>query len=152
MQLTHSFASDSDSLLDGLTGMIALLVDPDLHLFSTSKVILSGLSYSVFSACSFGDVFDLQPQREPHIAVLSEKLGPAQLPAVAVYIRRRWPRTRILVVGRASSLLEDQLYDENVAGGCNPAEFRAAVERCSHPPMSRIHLAARPSGMAWRVA
>ena len=137
MQLTRKSPLYIASLLDGVAGKIALLVDPDPDLLETRKLLLSGCSDSVLTACTFGDVFDLQHGDEPHIAILGEALGPIQLPAVAVFIRHQWPRTRILVVGQAASFLEDQLYDENVTGRFGPEEFLAAVERCRKPTVEQ---------------
>ena len=109
----------------------ALLVDIDPDVLEARWLLMSGDHQSA-STLPPRELYEMNEEWEPQIAVLSDTLGPFQLPEVAAYVRRRWPRARILVVGEASLYLEDQLYDENMTGWFSPAEFRAAVERCRH--------------------
>jgi hypothetical protein len=105
-------------------------VDPDVLLLEAGRLLLSGGSASVLTACACVEVCRLPPEDKPQIAVLSERLGSFQLLAVAEYVRHRWPRARIFVVGRAALFLEDPLYDEAVAAGTGNLEFLAAIEKC----------------------
>jgi hypothetical protein len=115
---------------DGQFSKVVLLVDPDALLLEAGRLLLSGCSAAVLTACACVDVCRLPPEDEPQIAVLSERLGPFQLLAVAEYVRHRWPRARIFVAGRAALFLEDPLYDEAVAAGTSNLEFLAAIEKC----------------------
>ena len=76
------------------------------------------------------EVYELQPPEEPFVAVLTSALGAFHLQAVAEYIRHRWPRARILIVGEVSPSLEDQLYDENIPLPVSRGELLLAIEKC----------------------
>ena len=115
--------------LERLGGKTALLVDPDPHCLEARWMLLSGSGSPPQSVCAPSEVFGMQLDGEPGVVVLSDSLGSFQLQAVAEYIRHRWPRARILIIGRTVPLLDDQLYDECVADGLSPAEFLAVVER-----------------------
>ncbi len=115
--------------LERFGGRTALLVDPDPHCLEARWLLLSGSYGPPQAACTPHEVFGLELDCEPEVVVLSDSLGSFQLQAVAEYVRHRWPRARILLVSQADPSLEDQLYDECVTNGFNPAEFLAAVER-----------------------
>jgi DNA-binding response OmpR family regulator len=119
------------TLLRQSTGRTILLVDPDPSLLETRRLLLLSAGYSVQTACAARDVFAFQPEDEPEIVVLSDALGSVQLLAVAEYVRHRWPRARIVIIGKAGPL-EDQLYDETVDAPLNPTEFLAALRPRSH--------------------
>ncbi len=112
-------------------GNSALLVDPDPLQLITRKSLLSGSCSSVQTACMSKQVFEMQPEEEPNIAILSDALGSFHLQAVAEYIRHRWPHTRILVIGEAAPALEDQLYDETVPSDSSQEEFLRVIRKCS---------------------
>jgi ActR/RegA family two-component response regulator len=93
--------------LNRSAGRTTLLVDPDPSLLETRRLLLLSASYSVQTACAARDVYQFQPEDEPEIAVLSDALGSSQLLAVAEYVRHRWPRARIVIIGKAVPALED---------------------------------------------
>jgi hypothetical protein len=107
-----------------------LLAEPDPHLLDARKRLLCNTSYRVHAVRTPCEVFEIQPEDDPHIVLLSDALGEHQLNAVAEYARHRWPHARILIIGESTPALEDHLYDETVSGASSPAEFLAAVERC----------------------
>ncbi len=115
-------------------GKVVLLVDPDRLLLEAGKLLLSGLSELVQTASTCLDVSTLPPDQAPQIVVLSERLGPFQLVAVAEYVRHRWPRARIFVVGRPDSFLKPHLYDEVLDLGPSNLDFLAAIEECIRTP------------------
>lgn len=107
-------------------------------------MLLAGSGSIVEQACTPCEVFGLDIEDEPRVAVLSAALGAFQLRAVAEYVRHRWPHSRILVIGRPEPNMEDYLYDETIAENCDPDEFVFALKRCGHivpPAESRQALA-----------
>ncbi len=134
MQLTRIPTHCIAPRLDRFAGKATLLVDPDPVLLEAKKLLLSGSCSSVHTARTPVEVFNMQPEDEPQIAVFSDALGSFQLEAVAEYVRHRWPRARILVVGQAAPYLNDQLYDETVTADFNPTEMHTAVQSRSHNP------------------
>jgi len=118
--------------LERFGGKTALLVDPDPRCLEARWLLLSGSRSQAQTACTPCEVYGVQLDGEPEIAVLSDSLGSFQLQAVAEYVRHRWPRARILVIGPTAPLLEDQLYDERVADEFSPTELLAAVEKAAN--------------------
>ena len=51
------------------------------------------------------------------------------LGAVATAVRSQWPLARILIIGRAATMLEDQLYDEQVERSTEPGQLLDDLER-----------------------
>jgi hypothetical protein len=107
----------------------ALLVDPDPVLLAERHRLLMRASLTVFAVTAPTSLYELQPPEEPFVALVSSALGKFQLSAVTEYVRHRWPRVRILIVGEAFPHLEDQLYDDAVSSSCEQ-EILIAVERC----------------------
>jgi len=110
----------------------ALLVDPNPQLLEVKRRFLCRCSNRIETASSPREVFRLQTSTDPEMVVLTDALGRDQLSSVAEYARRRWPKARILVIGKAAEALEDPLYDEAVAADFAPADLWNAVQRCSH--------------------
>ena len=131
MRITGAPPSSIPPVLNRTKGKATLLVDPDLSLLEARKLVLSTANYSVRIASAPRDVFQLQPEEDPQIVVLSDTLGSFQLQAVAEYVRHRWPRARILILGNAVPALEDALYDDSVEARFDAADFLAVVRRCS---------------------
>ena len=108
----------------------ALLVDPDPYLTEVRRFLLDVFFSSVATASSPQDVFCLRLRIEPHVTVLSDALGFHQLREAAEDVRHLWPRSRILIIGRAASALEDPDYDETITAECSPTEFLLAISQC----------------------
>lgn len=131
MPMTNILSRSLTSSLNQVASKTTLLVDPNSGRLETRRLLLSALNYSVRIASCPREVFQLETEGELQTAILSDALGSFQMQAVAEYIRHRWPRTKILVIGRAVPALEDHLYDETVEASAGPAQFLAIIERCS---------------------
>lgn len=108
----------------------ALLIEPDPRRMENERRALMGTSDAVHAVSLAAALYELQPPEEPLIAVISSALGAVQLSAVTEYVRHRWPRARILIVGEAYRVLEDHLYDETVSSHASEEEILIAVEKC----------------------
>jgi len=141
MQLNTVSSPSYNPERDAQAGKIALLVDPDPLLLAAGKLLLAGHYKSVRTACTCIDVCNLLPEEEPQFAVLSDRLGPFQLTAVAEYVWHRWPRTRTLLFGRTASSQIDRLSDGESDVGLSNMEFLAAIESyASKPDWTRIQI------------
>jgi hypothetical protein len=59
------------------------------------------------------------------LASLSEK----EFVETAVFVRKRWPLARILIVRLEEWWIDDALYDERVVPDINPLSLLLAIER-----------------------
>jgi hypothetical protein len=113
-------------------GNSALLVESDPHLLEAITPVLSFCGASVVMTCTPHAIYSRQLSvGEPGLFVLSDALGSLHLRAVAEQVRRRWGRSKILVIGPAIPMLDDPLYDESVPASFSQTEFLRAVRRCS---------------------
>lgn len=141
MQLNTVSKPSSNLERDAQAGKTALLVDPDPMLLEAGKLLLLGLCNSVQTARTCIDVWNLPPEEEPQFAVLSDRLGPFQLMAVAEYVWHRWPRARTLLIGRAASSQDDNHSDSESDVGLSNMELLAAIESyASKPDWTRIQI------------
>lgn len=124
-------ASLANRPLKKLSQPDVLVVEPDLDLLAKRALLLCISNYSVVTANSYRDIFCLRGEAGLRLAVLSETLGEFALRASAEFIRRQWPRARILIFGIAQSSLEDQLYDDAVDHRSQPEELLDALARLS---------------------
>jgi hypothetical protein len=88
-----------------------LLVEPDGELLSSRALLLSDFGFRVATATTCREIVN-QRSKQICAAVLSDTLGPDVLHAAAESVRRQWTLAWILIVGKADTILEDQLYDE----------------------------------------
>jgi hypothetical protein len=112
------------------TGGTALLVASDRFLVDDLSFVLQTSHDYVQSALTSIEVFRLSKDYNPRTVVLCGTLGAFHLQAVAEYARRRWPRARIIVIGKAWELLADELYDASVATDFTLPELQSTVEKC----------------------
>lgn len=75
------------------------------------------------------------------VAILHNTLSPGELRSCAVYIRRHWPCTRILLIRARVEILDDPMYDERIMPGSSAELLFAIVQS----------LAGGASGKALRV-
>jgi hypothetical protein len=105
-----------------------LLVEPDITLLTAEVQLLARSNYSVTPAFSQNEIFALRQTKAIALAVLSAGLGSRPLAAVAHTVRKQWPRARILILGRAESILEDHLYDEQTEHSSDPMQLLQDIE------------------------
>lgn len=77
-------------------------------------------------------LWSMPNQESIQIAILHDTLSLLEFEAACRLIRRRWPHSKILVVSREESLLEDALYDDRVVPAAAPAILLGAIERAAH--------------------
>jgi hypothetical protein len=106
-----------------------LLVEPDITLLTAETLLLTHSNYCVTSACSLREIFALRDTKAIALAILSDCLGPHLLTAAAETVRRQWPHARILILGRAESVLEDHLYDEQINHSLDQKQLPDDLER-----------------------
>jgi hypothetical protein len=75
------------------------------------------------------DIFALRHTKAIALAIVSDCLGPRSLTAMTETVRRQWPLARILILGRAESVLEDHLYDEQIEHSIDPNQLLKDLER-----------------------
>jgi hypothetical protein len=91
-----------------------LLVEPDITVLSAEALLLTNSNYCVTTAFSQLEIFLLRDIGTIALAIVSASLGRCLLRSVAEGVRKQWPLARILVLGHAASVLEDNLYDEEI--------------------------------------
>jgi hypothetical protein len=133
--LTESVSAPNFPQTSLLTGI--LLLESDLAILSDRARLLSISSYQLTTARNQSDLFVLRGTTGISLAILSDCLGTAALAAAAQSIRREWPRARILILGKAQSVLEDNLYDEALEHRFVKSELLVTIERICHPPVNR---------------
>jgi hypothetical protein len=70
-----------------------------------------------------------QQQESFDIAILHHTLSQREVRDASEYIRRRWPRAKILVICVDAEVLEDPLYDEWVPPGLTSGILLAMIEQ-----------------------
>lgn len=105
-----------------------LAVEPDPAVLKAKSLLLTDADYCVTQATSDCDLFSLRSNKAFALAILSDRLGQRLLGAMAQIVRRQWPRTRIIILGRPASELEDHLYDEQIQRSSDPQQVLADLE------------------------
>ena len=106
-----------------------LLIEPDVSVLSAEFLLLTNSNYCVTPAFSHREIYILRETKAVALAILSDSLGRQLLGAIAKTVRRQWPLARILILGRAESVLEDHLYDEQINHSHDPAQLLDDLER-----------------------
>ncbi len=106
-----------------------LLIEPNISLLSAETLLLNAANYCVTRAFSHGEVFVLRSTEAVALAIISDSFGSRVLGAVALTVRTQWPLARILIIGQAATMLEDQLYDEQVEHSVEPRQLVEDIER-----------------------
>jgi hypothetical protein len=114
-----------------------LLLESDHATLSDRARLLTDSSYHVTAACNQSDLFDLRATSGISLAILSDCLGPGALGVAAQSIRLGWPSARILILGKAQFVLEDNLYDEAIEHRFVKSELLITIERICHPSANR---------------
>jgi hypothetical protein len=105
-----------------------LLVEPDITLLNAEASLLTRSNYLVTPAFGQREVSALRRTKAIALGILSDHLGPKILGSVAQAVRKQWPLARILIVGRAESVLEDHLYDEQTEHSADPIQILHDIE------------------------
>jgi len=116
-----------------------LWVEPSLDLLRNKLLLEKQSSYSVTTASSHREVFELRCGASIVVAVLSDALGSLMLGAVARCVRTQWPSARIVLLKRKQPVLEDHLYDEDLDYRLLPSKLDGTLDRLFDPfPKQRL--------------
>ena len=120
--------------LPGLNHPVAqtvLVLEADPTVLDRRASFLQESAYTVTTARSLREIGS---QPELSIAILSLSFGAAALRDTAAFIRRSWPRARILVVGDVQLALDDNLYDDAIHHLSRKEELLKALTKLSGVP------------------
>jgi AraC-like DNA-binding protein len=115
-----------------------LLLERDLVTLSNWTKLLTNSRYVVTTARSQSDLFALRETTGVSLVILSDRLGTVALSAATRLIRLQWPSARILVLGRAQSVLEGNLYDEAIEHPVVDSDLLRAIQRVCPSSSSQI--------------
>jgi hypothetical protein len=121
----------------------ALLVDFEHDVLDSRLLLLSSLNIAVHFVASYTEVFHLNDAIGFSLVVLNICPSDERASDIAAYVRRRWPRAKVLLLGTGCGCVEDPLYDDNVDPCCNPAGLLEVAQRLLGPVWSRtgVHCA-----------
>jgi hypothetical protein len=91
----------------------------------------------------------LPTEEEFEIAILYPH-SPSEFQDAGGYIRRKWPRAKILVISRTAEGLDDPLYDEWVCPGLSQDALLLTIERLTADAKRDRTLAVQTSRVEWQ--
>ena len=113
-----------------------LIVEPNPGLLAVRAQLLSAADYYVAASNEAAPATALQ-ETDVRVAILSQSLGDSTLRTLAQEIRIYYPNALILIFGRSSLNLEDQLYDEAIDHHCRPEQLLDALFRLTRQSSER---------------
>ena len=111
-----------------------LLIDPLAAYRPEHSLLLASEDYIVTTICDYRELFTLAHTKVFRVALLSDALDRITLRAAAEMVRKQWPRTRIVVLGRVPALLDDPLYDEALGRPFQAEDLIHLIFRISDDP------------------
>jgi hypothetical protein len=75
------------------------------------------------------DLYGFSKHESYDVAILHHTLNEDDLRETAHFIRRRWPKARILIIRAEAPYIDDALYDDRVLPRVNPELLLAAIDR-----------------------
>ncbi len=124
--------TSASNALTGSTGSLAmpvLLVDSDPELRDSRSFLLSALSIPVSVVGSYEELCSLPTTNSYNLVALTVRPDEKRASQIAEYVRRRWPKAKILLLGESCGCVEDPLYDDIVNPRYNPAALVQAAQR-----------------------
>ena len=115
----------------------ALLVDLGHELLDSRLLLLSSLNIAIHCVASYTEVFHLNDAISFSLVVLNICPSDKRASDIASYVRRRWPRAKVLLIGTGCGCVEDPHYDDIVDPCCNPAALLEVVQRLRGTVWSR---------------
>lgn len=92
-------------------------------------VLLQRRSCRLSVVTSLWDMYAIPQQNHLDIAILHHTLSRLDIQNASEYIRRRWPRAKILVISSEMNVPDDPLYDERALPGQSPRTLLAMIEQ-----------------------
>ena len=94
--------------------------------------LLETRGYVLAAAQGYRDLCQTEMCEDCEVAVLHPTLSHGELVEVAHFIRRRWPRARIVMIRAEEWWIEDALYDDRMVPGVNAELLVATVDRLAN--------------------
>jgi hypothetical protein len=116
-----------------------VLIEPIDASFPDHRFLVSNESYRITSVRDTRELALLGAAESFAVALISDTLGRINFVAAARSVRKQWPTARILILGRATVVLEDYLYDEALPHSCGQQELCDTLSR-----MTRQRVQGRP--------
>ena len=104
-----------------------LVVETDASVLTTRILLFKQSGFRVVSATGYIELLELERTVSIDVAVLSESLGATVLDKTTRFIRRQWPRGRILIIGHRGIEIDDQQYDEAMDHQFHPEKLIDAI-------------------------
>jgi hypothetical protein len=106
--------------------LIGPITAPPLH---DRQSFLSDVDFRVTFARDLRELSLLRAAEVFALSLISDTLGATGLDDAARSVRKQWPTSRILVLGQASDILEDYLYDDALPHSCSQQGLYDTVDR-----------------------
>jgi hypothetical protein len=85
-----------------------------------------------WAAREYSDVLNIRETARFAVAVLEASIPVSHLRQTAEYIRRKWPRTVIVLLGDSAEGLDDALYDHRVPRSATPDALFTVIHWLAH--------------------
>ena len=105
-----------------------LIVEPNAGLLAARAQLLLAADYYVAASHDAMQTAGLS-EMDVKVAILSQSLGEPTVRMLAQEIRLYYPNAQILIFGKSSLTLDDQLYDEAIVYDCRPEQLLEALSR-----------------------
>jgi len=105
-----------------------LTISQDEGLLESQAVLLQKAHYQVQTATDYRQIQNIPDREDFEVAVLGQINPTSELDELTRLIRKRWPKTQILILSQVTPPLDDALYDERV-DAFHLEEFFAEVAR-----------------------
>jgi DNA-binding response OmpR family regulator len=80
-------------------------------------------------ATSFWELCAISQQETFDIAILHDALSLRDVRSASEYVRRRWPRAKILIIHAETEALDDPLYDARMLPGLSQSILLAIIDQ-----------------------
>jgi len=91
--------------------------------------LLNGPEFRLSVATDYRELWMIPNQESIQVVILHNTLSSSELEYASRFIRRRWPRVRILVVCNGEGFLDDALYDVRVVSNVSREVLLTTIER-----------------------
>jgi hypothetical protein len=125
---TMPIGRTSQSFEASLTGvepvrLNIVLIEPIAASLPDRRFLLANDQYRVTCVRDTRELSLLRTEESFALALISDALGEIGLIDAARSVRKQWPAARILVLGEAAVVLEDNLYEEALPHSCGQQEI-----------------------------
>jgi hypothetical protein len=109
-----------------------LFIGPSDRCNTIRDTFLRRVRCRISVAASYRELFDISRQESFEIAIIHQMPSLREFCESSAYVRRTWPRAKILVICADAEVLDDPLYDDWVAPNHSPDVLQATLERLTN--------------------